>query len=173
MDWSKVLFDPNGRIEQQPFWIGVLIIVAGNIILPAIPIIGWIAWIALIWVGIAVYGKRLHDAGKTAWLHAIPWALNIILTIIGLAIFGASLIQLILDAAQNDEPSTQSIVGIITASGGLLLMALLGTLVWIGYTIWVGMLKSEPGANDYGPAPVIQGRAHETSSAGDAAEGGH
>ncbi|MEQ8406508.1 MAG: DUF805 domain-containing protein [Oceanicaulis sp.] len=175
MDWSKVLFDPNGRIGQQPFWIGVLIIVAGNLVLPAIPIIGWIAWIALIWVGIAVYGKRLHDAGKTAWLHAIPWALNIILTIIGLAIFGVSLIQLILDAAQNDEPSTQSIIGIITASGGLLLMVLLGTLVWIGYTIWVGMLKAEPGANQYGPAPVLEGEARESSSAstGDAPDGGH
>ena len=174
MDWGKVLFDPNGRIGQQPFWIGVLIIVAGNIILPAIPFIGWIAWLALIWVGIAVYGKRLHDAGKTAWLHAVPWAINIILTIIAFAVFGVGLIQLALDGAQNDQPSATSIAGFAAAGGGALFMLLLGTLVWIAYTLWVGLLKADAGANQYGPAPVIEGRAEEASaSTGDAPDGGH
>jgi len=174
MDWGKVLFDTNGRIGQQPFWIGVLVIVGGNIILPMIPIIGWIAWIALIWVGIAVYGKRLHDVGKTAWLHAIPWALNIILGGIAAVMVGAGLFQLILDGANNDDPSPESIVGFLAASGGALFMLLLGTLVWIGYTLWVGLLKGDPGANTYGPAPVIEGEATKThaESTGNAPDGG-
>lgn len=175
MDWGKVLFDVNGRIGQKPFWIGVLIIVGGNIILPAIPIIGWIAWLGLIWIGIAVYGKRLHDAGKTGWLHAIPWALNIILGGVAMVMIGAGLFQLILDGANNTDPSPESIVGFIAASGGALFMLLLGTLVWIGYTLWVGLLKGESGANAYGPAPVIEAEAYAARSAstGDRPDGGH
>jgi len=171
MDWGKVLFDPNGRIGQQQFWLGVLVIIACNLIVPVIPIIGWLAPLAAIWIGIAVYGKRLHDAGKTAWLHAIPWALNILLTVIAAVIFGAGLFQIILESSQNAEPSNESIVALIAASGGALFMVLLGTLVWIGYTVWVGMLKAEPGANAHGPAPVIEGHASQTASGtGDASD---
>ena len=171
MNWGTVLFDPNGRIGQQPFWIGVLVILACNLIIPVIPIIGWLAPLVAIWIGIAVYGKRLHDAGKTAWLHAIPWAINIAVTVVAGVMFGAGAFQLILDASQNDEPSGASIAGLLAASGGALFVLLLGTLVWIGYTIWLGLLKSDPGANTYGPAPVIEGAAVKPSApAGDASD---
>lgn len=170
MDWGKTLFDPNGRIGQQPYWIGVLVIIACNLILPVIPILGWIAPIVAIWIGIAVYGKRLHDAGKTAWLHAIPWALNILLGVFAAVIFGAGLFQIILDSSQNAEPSNESVIGLLAASGGAVFMLMLGTLVWIAYTLWAGLLKPEPGANQYGPAPVIEGQARPASAPGEASD---
>ncbi|XBQ15994.1 MAG: DUF805 domain-containing protein [Oceanicaulis sp.] len=159
MDWTKVLFDPNGRIGQREFWIGVLIIVVGNIVAGFIPFLGFIISLGLIWVGIAVYGKRLHDAGKTAWLHAVPWALNILLFIIALVMIGGALFNLILNSAGGAEPSDQDIIAMVSASGGGFLVLTLGFLVWVAYTIWVGVLKGDPGANQYGPAPVIEGAA--------------
>lgn len=175
MDWGKTLFDPNGRIGQKPFWIGVLIIIGGNLLVNVLPIIGFILWFALIWMGICVYGKRLHDAGKTAWLHAIPWSLSILLTIIAAVMVGAGLFQLILDGMNNTDPSPESIMSFLAASGGALFMLTLGTLVWLGYTLWVGLLKGDPGANAYGPAPVIEGQVSQarTASTGDAPDGGH
>lgn len=151
MDWGHLLFSPNGRIGQNAYWIGVLIIVLGNIILPMVPIIGQIAWFVLIWNGIAVYGKRLHDGGKTAWIHAVPWGLNIGLLVLAFVLFGAGLLQLIFDANANEEPSAESVIGLIAASGGALGLMLVGSLIWLGYTIWLGVMDGDPGPNAYGP----------------------
>ena len=50
--------------------------------------------------------------------------------------------------------------GALIAGGGMAsVFFLLSTLVWIAYTIWVGVLKSDAGANAYGPAPVIDATA--------------
>lgn len=40
MNLTHVLFSPNGRIGQQEYWIGVLILIAANIISSFIPILG-------------------------------------------------------------------------------------------------------------------------------------
>jgi uncharacterized membrane protein YhaH (DUF805 family) len=83
MDIGNLLFNPNGRIGQKEFWIGVAIIVGGNLLLTWIPFLGTLIWLGLVWVGIAVYGKRLHDAGNSAWLHAVPWGVSLLLGLIG------------------------------------------------------------------------------------------
>ncbi|MFW5660179.1 MAG: DUF805 domain-containing protein [Oceanicaulis sp.] len=171
MDWGKVLFDPNGRIGQREFWTGVLVIIVGNLLVYALPVIGFLLWLILIWVGVAVYGKRLHDAGTTGWLHAIPWAVTIIMTIIAMVMVGARLFQLILESLGDSEPSQESIIGFIAASGGAIGMLTLGSLVWLGYTLWVGFLQSEPGANRYGPAPVIEGRAADAATSSQQSSG--
>ena len=152
MDWGRVLFDPNGRIGKQTYWIGVLIIFLGNIILPAIPLIGTFAWFALIWVGVAIYGKRLHDTGRTAWVHAIPWVVTSVLTALGFILFGASLIPVIADALNEVEPDAFSIGSVLAGVGGLALFGLIGAVVWIGYTIWLGVLDSDPRGEVYGPS---------------------
>ena len=72
MDMQYVLLNPNGRIAPRDFWIGVLILIGGNILLTPIPVIGGLVWLLLVYVGICVYGKRLHDTGRSAWLHVIP-----------------------------------------------------------------------------------------------------
>lgn len=154
MNLSHVLFSPNGRIGQQAYWIGILILIAGNVVAGIIPGVGGLLWLGLVWVGIAVYGKRLHDGGRTAWLHVIPWAITSVMAIIALSVVGVGVIQLVLDASQNDRPSTASIAAMIAAGGVSLLLISVAMLVWAGYTIWVGLLKSDACENQYGPMPL-------------------
>ncbi len=152
MNLGHVLFSPNGRIGQQDYWIGILILIGGNIVANVLPLIGWILSLGLIWVGIAIYGKRLHDAGKTAWLHVVPWALSLLFFIIGtvMVVGGAISAGIISDAG---DMSPEQIIALISAGGlGLLFMSL-SFLVWIVYTIWVGVMQGEAGDNAYGSAP--------------------
>lgn len=152
MNLGHALFGVNGRSGQQDFWIGVLIIVGGNIVAGFIPVLGILIWLALIWVGVAVYGKRLHDAGKSAWLHVIPWALGIVLFIIGISmIVAAGLSAGIL--SDGGDLSDEQIFALISGSvAGVAIMSA-SSLVWLIYTIWVGVIKSDPEPNVYGPVP--------------------
>lgn len=152
MNFGHVMFSPNGRISQQDYWIGILILIGGNIIASFLPIIGFILWFVLIWVGIAVYGKRLHDAGKSAWLHVIPWAITILTFIIGLAMIIAAGVTVGL-MSDGGDLSREELLALISGAGGGVAVMGISTLVWIGYTIWAGVLKSDPGANAHGPAP--------------------
>ncbi|MFN3835687.1 MAG: DUF805 domain-containing protein [Glycocaulis sp.] len=148
MNITHVLFSPNGRIGQQEFWIGVLILVAANLIANFIPLLGFIISLVLIWVGIAVYGKRLHDAGKSAWLHAIPWAVSIVLMTIGAVMAGGAVFAAMMGGGDDVDVAT-----LIAGAGAASLFFLLSFVVWIAYTIWVGLLKGDAGDNRFGPAP--------------------
>ena len=158
MNLGNVLFSTNGRIGQQDYWIGILIIIGGNIVAGVLPLIGFILWFVLVWMGIAVYGKRLHDAGRSAWLHVIPWAITILSFIIGLAmvIAGGVSAGLMSDGGDLSPEQVAALIG--GGGGGLAVMSLSG-LVWLAYTIWVGVMKGDAGANAHGPAPVVQGAA--------------
>ena len=138
MDISKVLFSPNGRIAQQDYWVGVLIIIAANVVSGFIPLLGTLIWLGLIYVGVCVYGKRLHDIGKSAWVHGIVWLVQCALGVVGF---------------------------ILAASGSLFLIAGVGTLVWIVYTIWLGVSPGDAGANRFGPPPGTVESAPEAPAA--------
>jgi uncharacterized membrane protein YhaH (DUF805 family) len=153
MNIGNVLFSPNGRIGQQDYWIGILILIGGNIVAQFIPILGALIWLGLIWVGIAVYGKRLHDSGKTAWIHLLPWALSTVLAFVGIAIMVASAISAGVISETSADFSVEQIIALVSAGGiGLLLLGL-SSLVWVIYTIWVGVMAGDPGENRFGPAP--------------------
>jgi len=149
MNITHVLFSPNGRIGQQEYWIGILILIAGNIVASFITILGFIISLGLIWVGIAVYGKRLHDAGKSAWLHAIPWGVSLLLGIIGGVMVGGAVI-----AAMTGDGDDVDIAAVLAGAGGASLFFLLSFLVWVGYTIWAGVIKGDAGDNRFGPVPA-------------------
>lgn len=150
MNITHVLFSPNGRIGQKEFWIGVLILIAANIVASFIPLLGFIISLALIWVGIAVYGKRLHDAGKSAWLHAIPWAVSIVLMTIGVVMAGGAVFTAMMGGGDDVDVAT-----VMAGAGAASLFFLLSFLVWFAYTIWVGLLKGDAGDNRFGPAPGV------------------
>lgn len=82
MDWKRLFLAFDGRINRQPFWIGVIILFVLNIIIAAIfgdGILGILLSLALIYPGLAVYVKRCHDRGKTGW-----WCLLLLIPIVGL-----------------------------------------------------------------------------------------
>ena len=148
MDYQYVLLNPNGRIAPREFWIGVLIILGGNVLAGLIPLIGGLVWLGLIWVGICVYGKRLHDAGRSAWIHVIPWGISLVTSTISGVILGGS----ILAAALAGDDFT--IMPLLAAGGLVTGLTGLSTLVWLSYTAWVGLAEGQGGTNAYGPAPV-------------------
>ena len=150
MNLTHVLFSPNGRISPQEYWIGLLIIIGSNLFLTWLPVLGAIIWLGLIYVGFCVYGKRLHDAGKSAWIHALVWLIQFVLGAIVVAISGGALISAIMASNEGAQPDVAAILG---ASGGVVLFGGLGFLLWIVYTIWVGITAGEPGTNRFGPPP--------------------
>ncbi len=150
MDWQNLLFNVEGRISARDYWKGVAVIIGGNILLNFLPLIGGLVWLVLIWVGIAVYGKRLHDTGRTAWFHALPWVFNIVIFAIGATLLGGVVLAAFLSDGEVDP------LMIISAGGAGALLLALGQLIWLVYTIWLGFASGAGGANRFGDAPVIE-----------------
>lgn len=100
IDWKYLLFDFNGRINRGKLWAGVgvswlitivLVIlvsiiflgIRSNLVWLIITVLAIAAYVALIWVALAISIKRWHDRGKSGWwvlIAAIPiiggiWAL--------------------------------------------------------------------------------------------------
>jgi uncharacterized membrane protein YhaH (DUF805 family) len=151
MNLADTLFNPNGRSSQREYIAGVAILLAANLVSSVIPVLGEIVWIGLIYVGLCVYGRRLHDAGRTAWFHLIPWVLSLLLMATGVMLVGGAMIGALL--TQPGETAMAVLFG-----GGMLALltfAGLSMVVWIVYTIWVGVLVPEPAANRYGPPPGV------------------
>ncbi len=148
MDYQYVLLNPHGRIAPREFWIGVLIIFCGNILSGLVPLLGGLIWLGLIWVGICVYGKRLHDSGRSAWLHVIPWGVSLLAGLISAIIVGGALFVGFMSGEGVSLFSLMAAGGLVSGVSGI------STLVWLGYTLWVGFADGQPGANAYGPAPI-------------------
>ncbi|RKR03149.1 DUF805 domain-containing protein [Maricaulis maris] len=150
MDWQFLLLNPNGRIAARDYWIGVAIIIGGNILADIIPILGGLIWLGLIWVGLCVYGKRLHDTGRSAAIHALPWLVSFALAIVAVMMVGGAILSAVLSGGDIGPAM------FLSAGGGLLTLGGLGTLIWAGYTVWLGMAPGQGGDNLYGAAPAIE-----------------
>jgi len=93
MDWKYLFLSIDGRINRQPFWVGVvvLVVISGIAsILDAIlglptmggaygrgPISGLVS-LVMIYPSIALSAKRWHDRDKSAW-----WILINVIPVIG------------------------------------------------------------------------------------------
>ena len=103
MDWKYILTSFSGRINRQPFWLGLLAMLivegiafyavssafgtftptadAGSYTMSFSPI-GWVLmavlYVVIIWVGLALQIKRWHDRDKSGW-----WVLISLVPVIG------------------------------------------------------------------------------------------
>jgi uncharacterized membrane protein YhaH (DUF805 family) len=84
-----------------------------------------LAYIPLLWIGLALGAKRLHDRNKSAWWLVIFWIVPAILQGIGEHIDG---------------------IGLIFTLGGLALS------IW--GLVEIGFLRGTVGPNQYGPDPL-------------------
>ena len=95
------------------------------------------AWAILeLWIGLAVYTKRLHDRNLSGWWQAVPVTIIVGLTVV-LQLVGTSL------------PHPAIIAGI-----ALGIIADLGLLVLF---VICGFLKGTAGPNKFGPDPLSHG----------------
>jgi uncharacterized membrane protein YhaH (DUF805 family) len=141
MSLSQLLFSFQGRLNRKPYWmtaiaITVLVIV---LILLALGMVGErefgaaiavvallvILYIPLIWIGLAVGAKRLHDRDKSAWWLLLFYA-----------------VPSVLSGATNR----------IDDMGIVLHLASFAITVWA--IVELGFLRGTPGPNSYGPDPL-------------------
>jgi uncharacterized membrane protein YhaH (DUF805 family) len=137
IDWKYLLLSFDGRINRAKYWIVAGLSVVASLVaagLLFVPLLGWILFaviiLGLIYAGVAVGVKRLHDRNKSGWwlllFYFVPGALQ------GLA--GDSY------------------------SGFSLLLSVAGFAVSIWALIELGFLRGTVGPNDYGPDP-LEGQA--------------
>jgi uncharacterized membrane protein YhaH (DUF805 family) len=146
IDWAKLFFSFNGRIRRTHYWIGWAILFVGGFILGLIPLLN-ILGILLIWPNLAVGVKRLHDMGKTGWLIAIPYVIQIAAVIFTVANIGFA--ALANPDGLEDLPPEEALA-LIGPSMGAILLAM---VVSIGFWIWMGVGDSQRGDNKYGLNP--------------------
>jgi uncharacterized membrane protein YhaH (DUF805 family) len=88
-DWQYLFTSLEGRINRQPFWAGVVVLIVINVaiaivtnILGAIwgplAFLGTIASLIMIYPAVVLYAKRWHDRSKSGW-----WSLVALIPLLG------------------------------------------------------------------------------------------
>lgn len=152
MPLSQLLFSFQGRINRKPWWLASLavgavaivvvvaiIIAAGGAILSDDPmaavgalggliVVVIVLLVPLIWIGLALGAKRLHDRNKSAWWLVVFY-----------------LVPAVLDGIGNH----------LEGAGFILSIGAFAISIW--GLIELGFLRGTVGPNQYGPDP-LEGR---------------
>jgi len=142
MSTTQLLFSFQGRLNRKPYWtmviattvVFILVLLLalaalreyGLEFLPVTIAIILVLHIPLIWVGLALSAKRLHDRDKSAWWLLVFYALPTILS-----------------AAADRTEDVQFII---------LHLISFGITVWA--FVELGCLRGTVGSNRYGPDPL-------------------
>lgn len=161
----SVLFNPNGRIGPRTFWRGIVVLLAVMIVLnvasayagPAGQALGILS-LAAPYCYLCVYGKRLHDAGRSAWFFLLFFLGYLISEGVLQAVLlpflspGAAQLQedmtLLMEQGQFMD-ALEYAPAIAKESILTALVSLIATNALLGFI--AARLKSDPGANQYGP----------------------
>lgn len=147
IDWTSLFWSMEGRIRRSHFWAAWGIILALNVVLGWIPLIGSVVGLVLLWPSIAIQTKRLHDMGKTGWLQLLPLAAWVVAIIVIVSAVGFAAVS---DPSgfENGDPSA-----VFSALGPMFIAILLVMLGSLGYLIWIGATDGQSGRNRFGPSP--------------------
>jgi uncharacterized membrane protein YhaH (DUF805 family) len=142
MPMSQLLFSFQGRLNRKPYWMTILAITVIVLVLIVLALVMFgerdfwaggallavlvIIYIPLIWIGLAIGAKRLHDRDKSAW-----WLLLFYL------------VPSVLSAAANHAGDV----------GFILHLASFAITVWA--FVELGCLRGTVGSNRYGPDPLM------------------
>lgn len=162
---NSLLFRSQGRISRSRFLQGMVILTVASIIVSGGAVMlgtlfGLLSY-ALIYPYICVYGKRLHDAGLTAWWVIAIWlgttVFNIIASMILTPFFMGE------EERQIQEEMTERMLsgdwGGMTEGAEILASELLPLTLFLIVlsnfvaAVLVGMLKTDPKENKHGPVP--------------------
>ncbi len=88
IDWKRLFTSFSGRIDRKAFWIGFGVMAAVSMAVQFVlfsvvnasdfEVASIVATVPFIYPALAVYAKRCHDRGKSAW-----WLLMLIVPIVG------------------------------------------------------------------------------------------
>jgi uncharacterized membrane protein YhaH (DUF805 family) len=145
MSMSQLLFSFSGRLNRKPYWLTTLCIILVLIVvmilvlatggaglmtgdfsgLGVLLLIIVLAYIPLLWIGLAISAKRLHDRNKSAWWLVLFYLVPALLQGVG------------------EQLGTAGII--LTLAG-------LGISIWA--LVEIGFLRGTVGPNQYGPDPL-------------------
>ncbi len=165
----KLLFSPAGRIGRRDYAIGliglVVIFTVYGLIINALggSMTGFFAVLAFPFVILqiiySVYGKRLHDMGRTLWpvtglLCAILGAMIVVM----LAYDGADYLAAFSEYSSNG-PLTEELRDKLNRefgprqAQGVPVLQVVVTGLLVAFTLWLGVAKADEKTNQYG-APL-------------------
>ncbi|MDG2527538.1 DUF805 domain-containing protein [Caulobacter endophyticus] len=147
MDWKNLMFSADGRIGRQAFWIAWLMLLGVNVVAGWVPVIGNLVALVTLYCFVCIYAKRLHDMGKSGWWQVVPIVLGPVL-LIGSALWlgvGAAAIAL-----NGGDPELFALAG----AGGVVMSLLMGFVISIAFTLWVGCAQGETSDNRWGDPPL-------------------
>ena len=153
---SSRILDFSGRSRRSEFWWWMLIIMIANWLVSTFIsnlMISTLLAIIVMFFGLAVTARRLHDAGKSAWWVYISYAIGIVYNF--LASTSPAIVK-VMEGAKSGGLSTKTMEKMMTEhAGDFTTFGFLGLLMAIVALIVVIMctLDSKPAPNKYGQSP--------------------
>ncbi|MEL6824659.1 MAG: DUF805 domain-containing protein [Pseudomonadota bacterium] len=162
---GELLFNPNGRIGRNRFWQGMVILTVASVLVAAgfrmvsVPLV--FLHFVLIYPYICVVGKRLHDAGLTAWLSLLVWLGAMIVNQIVSGVLGRFMIspetletyEKVMELLEQNEvdPAMEGMMIVLRDTVPLVVVTtiLVGAIVALA----LGAIRPEPRENKHGPVP--------------------
>ncbi|CAN5601065.1 hypothetical protein BH10PSE5_BH10PSE5_33650 [soil metagenome] len=136
MSIVKLFLWPRGRIGALSFWRALLVLL---LVIFAVDLANYVAgglhplqmrfYLGLfgLFCWLCLAAKRLEDAGRSRFLAAIPAAL---------LIAGLACVAFLVGALDGRSPAPTTMLGVIGPLAGI--------AVFLGATLWIGVLKPRP-----------------------------
>lgn len=169
MNPGFVFFSPAGRIDRKTFLFGAIALFAASVgsdflsasLGPSMVLLSIIIAALIWWCALAVYGKRLHDAGLSAWLLVafaiLYWVVYFIGTSVFLPIIDPEFHAFQIELQEQVQAGTMSFMEMMQRASEVEGSPILTSVASNGVaTLIVGgihfLLGSNTGANKHGPA---------------------
>lgn len=178
MNPGFVFFSPTGRIDRKTFLFGAIALFAASVgadflqasLAPSMAMLSLILVALIWWCALTVYGKRLHDAGLSAWLliafALLYWVIYFIGTLVFLPILDPEFHAFQAELEAQVQAGTMSIMEMIQRTSEVESSPVLTSIASNGVaTLIVGgihfLLGSNAGANKHGPATSTDAASSE------------
>lgn len=148
MDFGRLLFSPEGRAGQGAFWIGVLVLFVGGVLIHAVPLAGTVVWLLSTYCWVCLFSKRLHDMGRSGWTQVWMYLVDV-LAIAALVVGGMG--SILAGVFSGDGHVAW---GLLAGGIGLFFLAFCAWfMVRLLFLLWLGLSPGQVGDNRYGPPP--------------------
>lgn len=141
IDFTTLFFTRHGRIGRQDFWIGVIILCLGGMVLGLIPLLGQLVALAAIWPWFCLLSQRLHDIGRSGRLAVVA----IVPAAVGVATAALASFAVIAPALALPLLPLIGLAGVLSA---------IGAVISLVFVIWVGVSTGQTHTNQWGRAPT-------------------
>ena len=162
----KLLLSPSGRIGRRDYLIGlvglVVVFILYSLLINSLggSMIGFFAVLAfpfiILQVAYSVYGKRLHDIGRTLWPVTALLAVMLAVMIIVMLVYGGAEYFAAHAEYTRDNQAPAEIAEQLNERFKTRQQQGVSILSWIimgllsAFTMWLALAKSQAEANQYG-----------------------